>query len=65
MPKSTRQRAHPQGTNARNRMVLRPAWGVARAARVPRLRRHRCVITDVLNEYRGLTPRYAVLQCAA
>jgi len=32
MPKSTRQRAHPQGTNARNRMVRRPAWGVPREA---------------------------------
>jgi putative transposase len=30
MPKSTRQRRHPQGTSARNRMVRRPAWGPAR-----------------------------------
>lgn len=32
MTKSTRQRAHPQGTNARNRQVHRPAWDVAREA---------------------------------
>jgi transposase InsO family protein len=32
MPKSTRQRAHPQGTNARNRQVGTPAWRVARDA---------------------------------
>lgn len=32
MPKSTRQRAHPQGTNARNRMVRRPAVAIARDA---------------------------------
>ena len=32
MAKSTRQRAHPQGTNARNRMVARPAHGVVREA---------------------------------
>ena len=32
MRKSTRQRAHPQGTNARNRMVRRPAWWVPREA---------------------------------
>ena len=32
MPKSTGQRAHPQGTNARNRMVRRPTHGVVRAA---------------------------------
>ena len=32
MPKSTRQRAHPQGTNAHNRLVGRPAWGLARDA---------------------------------
>ena len=30
--KSRRQRAHPQGTDARNRMVRRPAMGVAREA---------------------------------
>lgn len=30
--KSRRQRAHPQGTNARNRMVRRPAMGIAREA---------------------------------
>ncbi len=29
MPKSTRQRAHPQGTRAHNRMVGTPAWGRA------------------------------------
>lgn len=32
MTKSTRQRAHPQGTSARNRRVGRPAWDVAREA---------------------------------
>ena len=32
MAKSTRQRAHPQGTNARNRMIRRPTRGVAREA---------------------------------
>lgn len=32
MAKSTRQRGHPQGTNARNRRVGRPAWDVAREA---------------------------------
>jgi putative transposase len=32
VPKSTRQRAHPQGTNARNRMIRRPAMAVARGA---------------------------------
>lgn len=32
MPKSTRQRAHPQGTSARNRLVRRPALGIARTA---------------------------------
>jgi len=32
MAKSTRQRAHPQGTNARNRMIHRPAHGIVREA---------------------------------
>ena len=32
MPKSTRQRAHPEGTNARNAMVRQPAIGIARSA---------------------------------
>ena len=32
MAKSTRQRAHPQGTNARNRRVGTPALAVARDA---------------------------------
>ena len=32
MAKSTRQRAHPQGTNARNAMIRRPAHGVVREA---------------------------------
>ena len=32
MPKSSAQRAHPQGTNARNRLVGRPARGVAHEA---------------------------------
>ena len=32
MPKSTRQRAHPQGTNARNRQVGTSAWSAIRDA---------------------------------
>ena len=32
MPKSTRQRAHPQGTNARNALIGRPALRFARTA---------------------------------
>ncbi len=32
MRKSTRRRAHPQGTNARNRIVARPAWGAVHDA---------------------------------
>jgi putative transposase len=32
MAKSTRQRAHPQGTNARNRTIRTPAWRAAREA---------------------------------
>ena len=32
MPKSTRQRAHPQGTSARNRLVRRPTFGPVRQA---------------------------------
>jgi transposase InsO family protein len=32
MHKSTRHRAHPQGTNARNRIVRRPALAIAREA---------------------------------
>jgi transposase InsO family protein len=32
MAKSTRQRAHPQGTNARNRRIRTPAWDVVREA---------------------------------
>jgi len=32
MPKFTRQRAHPQGTNARNRQIRRPAIALAREA---------------------------------
>jgi putative transposase len=32
MPKSTRQRAHPQGTNAHNRQVGTAAWDAAREA---------------------------------
>lgn len=30
MRKSRRQRAHPQGTSARNRTIRNPAWGLAR-----------------------------------
>lgn len=32
MAKSTRQRAHPQGTSARNRMIGRPTYGPVRVA---------------------------------
>jgi putative transposase len=32
MPKSSRQRPHPQGTNAHNRIIGRPAWKIAREA---------------------------------
>ncbi len=32
MAKSTRQRAHPQGTRARNRMIGRPTYGAVRVA---------------------------------
>jgi len=32
MAKSTRQRAHPQGTSARNRLIASPAWGAVREA---------------------------------
>lgn len=51
MPKSTRQRAHPQGTNARNRMIRRPAWGVPREA-APDLSRHARVRLEMLDWHR-------------
>jgi putative transposase len=48
MPKSTRQRGHPQGTNARNRIVRRPALAIARAAApdLSRDARRRLVMLD-------------------
>jgi len=48
MPKSTRQRAHPQGTNAHNRMVGTPAWDVARevAPELSRDARRRLAMLD-------------------
>lgn len=51
MPKSTRQRAHPQGTNARNRLVRRPAWGVPREA-APDLSRAARVRLEMLDWHR-------------
>ena len=44
MAKSTRQRAHPQGTNARNRLVHRPRGSPARAPDLSR--RARCPARD-------------------
>lgn len=48
MPKSTRQRAHPQGTNARNRQLRTPAWRAAREAApdLSRDARRRLVMLD-------------------
>jgi transposase InsO family protein len=48
MAKSTRQRAHPQGTNARNRLIGRPAWDVAREA-APDLSRRARARLDMLD----------------
>lgn len=47
MAKSS-QRAHPQGTNARNRIVRRPAWRVARAVapELSRSARQRLAMVD-------------------
>jgi len=51
MPKSTRRRAHLQGTNARNLLIRRPAWGVPRAA-APDLSRTARVRLDMLDWHR-------------
>jgi transposase InsO family protein len=48
MAKSTRQRAHPQGTNARNRIVERPALGVVRTV-APDLSRRAQVRLELLD----------------
>jgi transposase InsO family protein len=50
--KSTRQRAHPQGTNARNRLIRRPASGVARDA-PPELSRAARARLAMLDWHRG------------
>jgi putative transposase len=48
MAKSTRRRAHPQGTSARNRMIRRPARAIARevAPELSRDARARLVMVD-------------------
>jgi len=48
MPKSTRQRAHPQGTRARNRLVRRPALAIVRevAPDLSRTARRRLAMID-------------------
>lgn len=51
MPKSTRRRAHLQGTNARNLLIRRPAWGVPREA-APDLSRPARVRLDMLDWHR-------------
>lgn len=51
MPKSTRQRAHPEGTNARNRRVRRPGWGVPRDA-APDLSRTARIRLEMLDWHR-------------
>jgi len=51
MPKSTRRRAHPQGTNARNLLIRRPAWGIPREA-APDLSRAARVRLDMLDWHR-------------
>jgi transposase InsO family protein len=51
MAKSTRQRAHPQGTNARNRQIGRPAWSTVRDA-APDLSRDARRRLDMLDWHR-------------
>ncbi len=63
MPKSTRQRAHPQGTNARNRLVERPAVTIAREAApdLSRTARRRLAMIDWHRSHGGnvsLTARH-------
>lgn len=50
--KSRRQRAHPQGTNARNRIIRRPARGVAREA-APDLSRTARIRLEMLDWHAG------------
>jgi putative transposase len=52
MVKSTRQRAHPQGTNARNRLIRRPASGIVRDA-APVLSRRAKVRLELLDWHRA------------
>jgi putative transposase len=52
MAKSTRQRPHPQGTNARNRQVGRPAWNTLRDA-APDLSRDARRRLDMLDWHRA------------
>ncbi len=52
MAKSTRQRPHPQGTNARNRQVGRPAWNTVRDA-APDLSRDARRRLDMLDWHRA------------
>jgi transposase InsO family protein len=50
--KSRRQRAHPQGTNARNRRIRRPAWNTVRDA-APDLSRDARRRLDMLDWHRA------------
>ena len=61
MPKSTRQRGHPQGTNARNRMIRRPAMAVARGAPpdLSRDARRRLAMVDCHRTHGGNVSRTA------
>jgi transposase InsO family protein len=52
MRKSTRQRRHPQGTNAHNLLIRRPAWGVPRDA-APDLSRTARVRLEMLDWHRS------------
>ena len=58
MAKSTRQRAHHQGTNARNRIVRRPAHGVVRPAApdLSRDGRRRLAMVDWHRDHGGNVP---------
>lgn len=59
--KSRRQRGHPQGTNAHNRIVGRPSWGVAREAapELSREARRRLTMLDWHREHGGNVSRTA------
>ena len=61
MPKSTRQRGHPQGTNAHNRMIRRPAMAVARGAPpdLSRDARRRLAMVDCHRTHGGNVSRTA------